>query len=115
MGFFASLFGKKKKPEESFGLTAELRVQAEHFELKSDGLNESYAEEKKLIKSICQDIKELVPVDDLNGRKFEQDIMFKLSAANSLCDGAIAGRDQGEFAKSLSALDLSVKQRKHFE
>lgn len=114
MGFLSGLFGKKK-PEESFGLTSELRVQAEHFELKSDGLNDSFAEEKKLVKSICEDIKNLVPVDDLNGRKFEQDIMFKLSAANSLCDSAISGRDQGEFSKSLAALDTSVKQRKLFK
>ncbi len=105
----------RKKNDESASLISQLVSSAGKLSLKASTMNDSFAEEKKVIEKIESQIKSMQMVKDVNASKAEQDILVKLTSVSFSIDGIIAGSDSAEFKKQLAALETAVRQRKLFE
>ncbi len=77
-------------------------------------LNEKYSGEKEKLKSLTDEIKTFVPVNDISAIKLEQNIIWKLTEVGNACGAAMAGKPnaQASLDEQLDALKKLISQRK---
>lgn len=102
---------RKENQKQSEKAVVQMCNQFETLAFKATSLNESYIEQKNLIESLRDQVKNIVPLTDIGAAKIEQDIICKITMVSSLCDSVIAGNDGTEFVKQVQALEVLVKQR----
>lgn len=105
-----SPFFKKNKITD-WGLVGNMKSSIGNFALKTTSLNNSYEAEKALVSNLVEQVNQLLPLENINAVKFEQDILIKLTEVSSACDTLLStGRDD-DFKKHLSSLEMLIKQR----
>lgn len=77
-------------------------------------LNEKYSGEKEKLKSLTDEIKTFVPVNDISAIKLEQNIIWKLTEVGNACGAAMAGKPNAQVSlgEQLDALKKLISQRK---
>lgn len=77
-------------------------------------LNEKYTGEKQKLKSLTDEIKKFVPVNDISAIKLEQNIIWKITEVGNACGAAMAGKQnaQASLNEQLDALEKLISQRK---
>ena len=106
-----SPFFKKEKVTD-LGLVGDIQSSIGNFALKTTSLNNSYEAEKALVSSLVVEAKALVPLENINAVKFEQDILIKLTEVSSACDTLLSTGRADDFKRHLSSLETLLKQRK---
>lgn len=102
---------KKAKSASKSTLVFQINKSVDQLLQKADSLNESWENERIILREIAEEVKKFVPEDDILSAKFEQDILGKITACSSACDGVIAGRQGTDFIPLLQSLQACVKQR----
>lgn len=115
-GVVAHAKKKKRLAEDGpMSFLSQIKNSSQMLTLKASSLNDSFAEEKKRIAAVAEEIAGISSIKDVNASKSEQDILVKLTSVSSLMNEVIAGGNADEFKKKLTVLETTVKQRKQFE
>ena len=102
----------KKRRVTGLGLVGDIQSSISNFALKTTALNNSYEAEKAVVSSLVEDVNALLPLENINAVKFEQDILIKLTEVSSACDSLLSTGRSDEFKKQLASLETLIKQRK---
>ncbi len=113
MLFFGKKFGKKNKDtnKNSKSLIEQISSSMNLLLLKAGNLNQQFEEEKSLIQKISDDSKKIVPITEILGVKFEQEILVSLTKASFSCDNVLAGSNSKQLKKSLLTLESLIRER----
>ena len=113
---FSNIFKSRKNAKKTASasgqtLVSQINRSVGQLLQKADSLNESWENERNILKEIANEVKNFVPENDILSAKFEQDILGKITACSSACDRVIAGKQSTDFVPLLQSLQASVKQR----
>ncbi len=113
MIFFGKKFGKKNNDlnKNSKSLLEQISSSMNLLLLKSGNLNQQFEEEKLLLQKISDDSKKIVPVNEILGAKFEQEILVSLTKTSFACDNVLAGSNSKQLKKTLLNLESLVRER----
>jgi hypothetical protein len=114
-GYFAipNTANGDSQTDKAFAYIKQIQKSLNQLLLKSQSLNEKYTDERNMLKSLSDLVKDLLPVESATAMKAEQDILFALTTASSACDATLAGKDSADFKKSILSLETLIKQRKN--
>ncbi len=117
MSIFSTIFGKDDSKKKEPSLIDQIFSSTSLLEQKSEMLNDSWAEQKGRIKEISAEMRLFTDSNEIAAAKFEQDILGKLTAVSTACDGAISGKQNAKITldRQLNELVTSVHSRTSIE